>query len=114
MTMRGWILMALGVWLVVASYLPLGRRGQELDGLIVGFIVTNVGLSMLHRKPALAWAAGVLGVWVFVSAFIPVLVSGSGLCCNNGLIGAVIAVVGYMSTRHGHDTETTDGRVFYR
>jgi hypothetical protein len=82
-----------------------------LDDLIVGFVVANVGLSMLHRRPVLAWTAGALGIWIFVSAFIPSLVSGNGLCWNNIVIGALIVGVGYVQIRNGKNTTTTDRRI---
>lgn len=111
MTTKGWILTMAGLWLAFATCLPLGPREHEMNDLIVGFVVVNIGLSTLHRRPTVAWTAGALGMWVFISAFIPPLVSGIGLFLNNILTGALIMGVGYVQVRNGKNATTTDRRV---
>jgi uncharacterized membrane protein YccC len=95
MTWKAWTTGILGLWLLVAAFLNLGRTGNLWNDLAVGIIVAVVGFWMVREKPWQGWVAGLLGLWTIIAAFIPGLLTGSGLLWNNVIVGAVIALAGF-------------------
>ena len=95
MKARGTIVGLLGVWLIVAAFLPLPAVIEIWSNLITGVLVALLGFSLGAYTQDRHWIAGIAGLWTIVSAFIPGLHSGAGLLINNIACGGVIMITGF-------------------
>ncbi|BBJ27823.1 SPW repeat domain-containing protein [Athalassotoga saccharophila] len=97
MTWRGWITLIIGgIWLIIASFIPLGGMGNLVNDLLVGIIVAIFGFLMIPEHAAWqGWIIGLIGgVWMIIAAFIPGIThSYVANLVNNLIVGIIVLIV---------------------
>ncbi len=96
MSWKGWTSLILGIWFVVAAFIPgmLGM-GNLVNDLIVGIVLAIVGFMMIPSGSAWqGWTIGLVGgVWMIVAAFIPSIVNNYSYNMWNDLIIGIIVLI---------------------
>jgi len=92
---QAWTNGILGLWLVIAAFLPFSATGNLWDDLIVGVIVGIAGFTMAKAKAWQGWTAGILGIWLIIAAFIPALQAHVGNMWNGIIVGVLLMVAGF-------------------
>lgn len=103
---NAWIVGLLGIWAIIAAFVPMTATGNAWNDWIVGVVVAIAGFTMSGEHQWQRWTAGVVGVWLFVSGFIPGLRLGAGLVTNNIIVGILLIVAGFAAMRHHHAAMT--------
>ncbi len=98
---QAWTNGILGIWLVIAAFLPMSATANLWDNLIVGIVVGIAGLTMVKEKPWQGWLAGIMGLWLIVAAFIPALQLHTGNLWNDLISGVVVMVAGFGALNAG-------------
>jgi len=92
---QAWTNVILGVWLVIAAFIPMSTTANLWDNLIVGIIVAVAGFAMAKVKAWQGWLAGIIGIWLVIAAFIPALLTHTGNMWNALIAGILLLVAGY-------------------
>ena len=92
---KGWANGILGLWLIIAAFLKFSATGAMWDNLIVGLIVTIVGMVMIKEKPWQGWLGTISGLLLFIAAFIKSLQTGAGYMWTVLILGILIAIAGF-------------------
>lgn len=96
MTWRGWTTLIIGgIWLIIASFIPLGQMGNLVNDLIVGIIVAIVGFLMIPEHASWqGWTIGLIGgIWMIIAAFIPSITHSYVANLVNDLIVGIIVLI---------------------
>ncbi|RMD71690.1 MAG: hypothetical protein D6819_00965 [Gammaproteobacteria bacterium] len=96
MSWKGWVALILGIWLIIAGFIPAMVGTPDVwNDIIVGIILAIVGFAMVPAGATWqGWIIGIGGVWMIIAAFIPSIVnSTTGNFWNNLIVGVVVAVV---------------------
>ncbi len=96
MSWKGWTVLILSIWLIVASFIPAitGSKAANLaDFLIVGLVILIAGIFMLKTSKVAGWIELIVGIWLVISAFIPPIIGSKGGALANGLIFGIIALI---------------------
>ncbi len=104
---QAWTNGVLGIWLIIAAFLPMPATGNMWNNLIVGIIVAVAGFGMISKKSWQGWLAGIMGLWLIVAAFIPALQMHSGNLWNDLISGILIATAGFAALSSGETHHTT-------
>ncbi|MCD6245378.1 SPW repeat protein [candidate division WOR-3 bacterium] len=95
---QNWVNFALGIWLVIAAFIPgitASKSGSLWNDLIVGVLVAIFAFMAIGAKKAICWINAILGIWLVIAAFIPGIVgSKSGNLWNDLISGIIILIVG--------------------
>ncbi len=92
---QAWTNGVLGIWLVVAAFLPLSATGNLWDNLIVGIVAGIAGFTMIKEKSWQGWLASIMGLWLIVAAFVPGLQAHTGNLWNDLISGILLMVAGF-------------------
>ncbi len=96
MSWKGWTALILGIWFVVAAFIP-GMVGTPslVSDLIVGIILAIVGFMMIPSGSSWqGWIIGLIGgIWMIVAAFIPQIVNHYTPNMTNALIVGIIVII---------------------
>lgn len=108
---QNWINLTLGVWLIIAAFVPgiTASQGASLwNDLVVGIVVLLVAIwAALQNRQSLCWLNALAGGWLLISAFIPGITAvQSGNLWNDLIIGIVITTVGVWAILHSGSTKT--------
>jgi len=93
-----WTNFALGVWLVIASFVLLYRGIQAAlwDDIVVGLLIAAFSFSRALEIEKLIvgnWIVGALGLWALISPFV-LHFSGATLAMrNNVIVGAMVTIL---------------------
>ncbi len=96
MSWKGWVALILGIWFIVAAFIPgmLGL-GNLVNDLVVGIVLAIVGFMMIPSGSTWqGWIIGIIGgIWMIVAAFIPFITHGHNASLWNDLIVGIIVVI---------------------
>lgn len=96
MSWKGWIALILGIWFIVAAFIPgmLGT-GNLINDLVVGIVLAIVGFMMIPSGSTWqGWIIGLVGgVWMIIAAFIPAITGSHTYSLWNDLIVGIIVVI---------------------
>ncbi len=93
---KGWTILILSIWLIIASFIPaiIGSKVANLtDFLIVGLVILIAGIFMLKTSKVGGWIELIVGIWLVISAFIPPIIGSKVGALVNGLIFGIIALI---------------------
>ncbi len=96
MSWKGWTALILGIWFIIAAFIPgMVGTGNLANDLIVGIILAIVGFMMIPTGSSWqGWIIGLLGgIWMIVAAFIPQIVNHYTPNMTNDLIVGIIVVI---------------------
>ncbi len=97
MSWKGIIAIILGIWFIVAAFIPtLVGQGNLVNSLIVGIILAVVGFMMVPSGAVWqGWIVAVIGgVWMIISSFIPAITgSGTASMVNYLVVGIIVIIV---------------------
>lgn len=109
MKTNGWIIGIVGLWLIISALIGFTPLFILWSNILSGAIIAITGFSFIKQKPELGWVAGILGIWILISAFFPGLHTAPGLLWNGILVGAVVAIDGFVTLggrASGHTTQS--------
>ncbi|WP_456398784.1 SPW repeat domain-containing protein [Mesoaciditoga sp.] len=96
MSWKGWVALILGIWFVVAAFIPgmLGI-GNLVNDLIVGIVLAIVGFMMIPSGSAWqGWIIGLIGgVWMIIAAFIPQITHSYTINMTNDLVVGILVLI---------------------
>jgi hypothetical protein len=92
---QAWTVGILGLWLVIAAFLPFSPDGNLWNNLIVGIIVAVSGFTAIKEKNWQGWTAGILGIWLIIAAFIPEIQAHTGNMWNGIIVGILLMIAGF-------------------
>jgi hypothetical protein len=104
---NAWIVGLVGIWMVIAPFVPMGLYGNAWNDWIGGVIVAVLGFSMPADHGWRRYLAGVVGLWMIASGFIPGLRLAGGMFTNDIILGILLIIAGFSATRHHHTPMTT-------
>ncbi len=94
MSWRGWTTFVLGVWLVIAAFIPFGGVGILVDDLIVGILIGIIGFLMIPEGSKWqGWIIGLAGIWMIISPFIPRMSAYTANLTNDLVIGIIVLLI---------------------
>ena len=96
---QAWTNGLLGIWLLIAAFLPLSPKGNMWDDLIVGVITAIAGFAIIKEKSWQGWTAGILGIWLLVAAFVPQLQAHAGNMWNGLIVGILLMIAGFFALK---------------
>ena len=92
---QAWTNGILGIWLVIAAFLPMSASANLWDNLIVGVLAGIAGITMIKEKSWQGWLASIMGLWLIIAAFIPALQMHTGNLWNDSIGGVLIMIAGF-------------------
>jgi hypothetical protein len=95
---KGRIIGCLGLLLMAAGIMGVGRHGNIWNDLIIGVIVALLGFAQARLAPR-GLVSGIVGLWLIISSFIPGLRVGAGARWNNVTAGVILAIAGFATPR---------------
>ncbi len=107
---NGWIIGILGVWAFIAPFIGLTPMGFAWSHWIVGVVAGVLGYAMLRSRAVEGWITGIAASWLFISGFIPGLRAGPGVWWNNLIVGAILAIFGFVAARTTRPAPTTQAQ----
>ncbi len=96
MSWKGWVALILGIWLVVAAFIPgMVGIGNLVNDLVVGIVIAVVGFMMIPSGSAWqGWLIGLIGgVWMIIAAFIPTITGSYTANLWNDLVVGILVVI---------------------
>jgi len=93
-TVNGWLMVAGGIWMVVAPWANMTAFGNAWNDWVMGVVFFILGVTMLPRKPIAGWIALLGGIWLFIAGWIPDLRVLPDLAWNDVPVGAGAILVG--------------------
>jgi hypothetical protein len=103
----------LGIWMVLAPFAPMSIDAKFFNDLLVGLVVTNLGVTMVHDRRWVRLVVAAVGIWICVSSFIPRLLMGSALTINDTTAGLLLVAVAGAAIHDARHSEAApfDGTV---
>ncbi len=97
---QGWISGILGLWLLVSAFTVAGNKTGDLtNDLILGivFLILGIWAGIIHKSWQ-SWVVAVIGTWMVIAGlWFPA--SYGGNLANDLIMGAVVAIAGFWSTK---------------
>lgn len=97
MSWKGIIAIILGIWFIIAGFIPaMVGQGNFLNSLIVGIILAVIGFMMVPSGAAWqGWAVAIIGgVWMIISSFISAITgNGTASMINYLIVGIIVIIV---------------------
>ncbi len=85
----------MGGWLIFVSFLNLTSKQLSYNDVLIGIIVTVLGIAKYSLKNAKGLALTFIGFWMIIAAYIPTMLTPSVGSINNLAAGIFIAAVGF-------------------
>ncbi len=91
---KAWTIGGLGLWLIIAAFLPLTLVGAAVHDLLIGAAVAGSGWCLRCQRPVQGWCAVMLGLWLTGVAAWSGLGAGHPAQWSTVAIGICLTVLG--------------------
>ena len=61
---KAWLISGLGLWLIVAAFLPMTIIDTAVHNLLIGAVVAGSSWLLRCQRPVQGWCGTLLGVWL--------------------------------------------------
>ncbi len=106
---KAWTITGLGLWLIIAAFLPMTVVDSAVHDLLIGAVVAGSGWFLRCQRPVQGWCAAVLGIWLVGVAAWSGLGAGHPGQWNMVVIGFFLTILGLTAVA-GRVDRQQDGR----
>ena len=92
---QAWVNGSLGLWLIMAAFLPMTGTENIINGVIVGAIAIVSGWLLRVIRPCQGWCSATLGLWLIGALFVPGLREVTVQQWNTVVVGVSLAILGF-------------------
>lgn len=85
----------IGGWLIFVSFLNLTAKQLSYHDVLIGIIITVLGITKYSLKNAKGLVLTFIGLWMIIAAYIPAMLTHSVGSLNNLTAGIFIAVIAF-------------------
>ena len=85
----------IGGWLIFVSFFNLTSKQLSYHDVLIGIIVTVLGIAKYSLKNAKGAVLTFIGFWMIIAAYIPGMLTSSVGSLNNLTAGIFIAAIGF-------------------
>ncbi len=94
---QAWTNGLLGLWLILASFLNMGRTDSLIYGILTGIAAAVAGWMIRRERPLQGWCAVLIAAWIAGGTLLPGLQEAAAQQWNHVISGVALAVAGFTS-----------------